>query len=65
MPNPSVNKFNEISSDTSLPKTENSAASIGKVDCITVSVLKVRTVVKKRMFVDLLSMLIRKNMLSE
>ena len=65
MPNPSGNKVNGISSDTSLPKTENSSAGVGKVDCITNSVLKVRTVVKNRMFVDLLSMLIRKNMLSE
>jgi hypothetical protein len=65
MPNPSGNKINEISSDTSLPKTQNSSASIGKGDCITDSVLKVRTVVKNRMFVDLLSILIRKNMLSE
>ena len=65
MPNPSGNKINQISSDTSLPKTENSSASIGKGDSITDSVLKVRTVVKNRMFVDLLSILIRKNMLSE
>ena len=60
MPNPSGNKINQISSDTSLPKTENSSASIGKGDCITDSVLKVITVVKNRMFVDLLSILIRK-----
>ena len=46
MPNPSGNKINEISSDTSLPKTENSSASIGKGDCITDSALKVSTVVK-------------------
>ena len=65
MPNPSGNKINEISSDTSLPKTQNSSDSIGKGHCITDSVLKVRTVVKNRMFVDLLSILIRKNMLSE
>ena len=65
MPNHSGNKFNEISIDTSIPKTEKSSASIFKVDCITDSVLKVRTVVKKRMFVDLLSMLVRKNLLSE
>ena len=65
MPNSSGNKINEISSDTFLPKTENSSASVGKGDCITDSVLKVITVVKNRMFVDLLSILIRKNMLSE
>jgi len=65
MPNPSGNKVNEISSDTLLPETENSSASIGKVDCGTNSVMKVRTNVKSRMFIDLLFMLIRKNMLSE
>jgi hypothetical protein len=65
MPNSSGNKINEISSDTSLPKTQNSSDSISKGHCITDSVLKVRTVVKNRMFVDLLSILIRKNMLSE
>jgi hypothetical protein len=31
MPNPSGNKINQISSDTSLPKTENSSASNGKI----------------------------------
>ena len=48
MPNPCGNKVNEISSDTSLPKTENSSANIVEVDCIMDSVLKVSTVVKKQ-----------------
>ena len=65
MPNPSGNKVNEISSDTSLPATEKSSTSIGKVYCGTDSILKVRNVVKSRMFVELLSMLIRKNTLIE
>ena len=65
MPNPSGNKVNEVSTDTSFPKIEKSSASIVKVDCIAYSGLKVITVVKKRMFVDLLSMLVRKNLLSE
>ena len=55
MPISSGNKVNEISSATSIPETENSSASYGNIDCGTVSVLKVRTVVKNRMFVDLLS----------
>ena len=65
MPNPSGNKVNENSSDTSLPETEKSSTSIGKVDCGTDSILKVRNVVKSRMFIDLLSKLIRKNTLIE
>ena len=65
MPNPGGNKVNEISSDTSIPETENSSASNGKIGRGTNSVMKVRTNVKSRMFIDLLFMLIRKNMLSE
>ena len=65
MHNLSGNKVNEISSDTVLPETENSSTSIGKVDCVTRSVLVARNIVKSRMLIDLLSMLIRKNMLSE
>ena len=65
MPNPSVNKVNDISSDTSVPVTENSSASIAKVECDMDSELKFRKVVKSRMFINLLSMLNRKNMLSE
>ena len=65
MPNPSGNKVNEKSSHTSLPETEKSSTSIGKVDCVTDIVLKFRNDVKSRMIIDLLFMLIRKNMLSE
>ena len=55
----------KISSDTSLRETKNASVIISKVDYGMFSIKYVRTVAKTRMFIDLLFMHIRKNMLNE